>query len=204
MSVPWVDPRQLRPRRFWYGVGAALLLIGFAGGALGFGMSLWRVLALPEFTVHFSSGETATVEVDRVGEPSRAWLVYADEPISAIGADCTVEGEGAHSQLDFAHSHEVESGGQYWGLVGRIQVEEPGRYEITCDSEREVDYAVAYGDSVGGFAQGVALVFAAAGLPVLVGAAGGVVVLVVTGVRRSRHRRRLQYPDPHGGPLPLR
>lgn len=195
-----VDPRDLRPRRVWYVVGAALIVCGLVGAVVGFGIGVWRAVALPDFVVEFSDGETATFEITEVDDPQRSWTVYADAPVSMRETDCVVDGPDAHPQLQTSHSHTYETGDQYWGAVGTVQAGTPGTHTITCDSGHDLTYAIGYGDSGFGLFRSVATALLAFGLPLLLGCASGAVVLIVTGVRRNRHDRRLRATPP--GPPP--
>ncbi|MBE2998054.1 hypothetical protein IDM40_04945 [Nocardiopsis sp. HNM0947] len=191
----------VRPRRAWYWVGAALIALGVLGGAGSCGVGMMSALGLPEFTEEFSAGERVEWEVPEVDDEDRAWVVYVDrEQVPASAVDCEVEGPGsspALGQSTFEHYYGV--GDVYWERHGVVRTSEPGTYAITCDSDPDLTFALAHGDSDAGATKGLLGMMGTTFAVFAVGVLGGMVVLIVTLVRRRQALSRFQPP---AGPPP--
>lgn len=199
-----IDPKELRPGRVWYIVGALVLVCAFVTALVGFVFSMFSTVALPDFEARANAGEEVVFTVD---ETDFQLGLYAS-PTGDQGMCSLVLPDGTEERFGWpGYSHYVEVGGERWELVGSRGIGEAGEYTLTCEAEPGVDtFAVAdIGDGGAGFARGLLSSFLwALGAPLL-GMAIGLPILIVTGTRRSRHKRRLMTERrqwPQGGPHP--
>lgn len=181
-----VDPRELRPGRGWYVVGALVLVVGFATAFTGFMVSVFSTVSMSEFEARVTSGQEASFTVE---EPGFELGLYAS---SGGGSDaCSlVLPDGSESGFGRpGYSHSSES----WALVGTQQIAEAGEYTLSCSHASETsEFAVANnGDGGVEIARGVGAAFLWAIVPSLLGLATGLPILITTGVRRNRLHRRL-------------
>jgi hypothetical protein len=189
-NVRRIDPAELRPRRLWYGVGAAVFALAVVVGVAGFAVMIVRMTALPDFVAEVRGPGEAVFTVDE----EFGQLGLYSSPAGADERSCTVAlPDGGERAFDWpAYSHSVESGGTSWSLVGAAESAGPGEYTLVCDGDPDVLYAL--GDLRDG-GRTFALEFAGTmtwilGVPFLGLVLGGT-VLVVTGARRNAHHRRL-------------
>ncbi|QVQ50915.1 hypothetical protein J4H86_18910 [Spiractinospora alimapuensis] len=204
MSYYGAAQPEVRPYRFWYWVGAALIALGFLGGATSCGVGFVRMVSLPEFVAEFPSGDQVEFEVTEVADPDRAWVLYVDqEHVSTSEVDCAVTGPGSQPQLEeTSFEHYYGSGTTYWERLGVIRTTAPGTYTVTCDSDRELGYGLAYGDSDSAAVKGMGAVALSTGATFLLGAVSGLVTILVTLARRRRHLQRGPVPTFRAGPPP--
>ncbi|WP_116245463.1 hypothetical protein [Nocardiopsis sp. FIRDI 009] len=198
---PVIDPRELRPRRLWYAVGAAVVATGLLGGFAGFVWAVFQTLRLPEFEAELRDpGEV----VFTVGDGVRQLGLYTSPAGADADACVLVLPDGGERAFSFPpYGHDVETGSESWSLVGAAETAGGGEYTLACDGGQDTVHAVAdIGDGGRTFVTNVLGAFAAIGGGVLVALAVGGPILVVTGVRRGRHKRRLigeRARPPHRG-----
>lgn len=185
----------VRPHRAWYWVGAALIALGFLGGATSCGVGFMRMVSLPEFVAEFPEGERVEFEVTEVDDPDRDWVLYVDqEDVSVSQVDCVVSGPGSQPQLqDSSFDHSYGTSSTYWERLGVIQTTDLGSHTITCDSDRDLNFGLAYGDSDSAAVKGMGGVALTTGGTFLLGVVSGLVTILVTLARR---RRNLQQGPP--------
>jgi hypothetical protein len=190
--APPTDPRRRRPGTSGFWIGAGLILAGLVAGVALLAFGFVRALALPDFVAEFPDGQTTQITLDNLDEGT--WRVYADRPVTAGQVDCRLEGpDPAAGTVASSVSHTVELGSGYWELVLDIRASEPGDYAITCTGGEGAGYAVGQSDGAASTA-GPFLLGIAVGM---VGVLGGVILLIVTAVRRSRAQHGRD-----GGPPP--
>lgn len=191
---PEIDPAELRPRRLWYWAGSVLLVLGVAGGITGFVLGIFSAVRAPDFTAEFTDGEAVTFEAERPNGDGRTWLVYTDSGLTSsdIEDHCRVEGPGGAVGDSAPYSHEFSKNGTGWSLAASLEVTEPGEYTISCTAGTDARYAVAYGDDGSDLVVGIVGALASFFLAPLLGLLIGGGILLATGVRRGRHKRRLQ------------
>lgn len=187
---PFVDPRELRPRRFWYVCGAGVIVLGVLAGIAVFAALVIGALELPEFRGRVEGSGEAVFAVD--GESFERIGLYSGPAGADRDACALVLPDGGEQEFGGPSvSHSVETGNTSWSLVGDAPRSADGEYTLVCDGEPGTVYAVGSVGGGAGFMAGVAGALAAfVGLP-LAGFAIGLPILVVTGVRRHRHHRRL-------------
>lgn len=202
-----INPREVRPARWWYLVAGVLAAVGVVGGLVGF---VWGARtaesSVPAIEQPFHAGQPTTVELS--GRPQIIWV---DEyTITTADIDCAASGVDGGSvrvgPVSMMMSAQID--GHAWKPEKDLSASPAGRYTITCTSrDGRTDAVFAIGDRpdegrfAGGVIGGLASVFGF-GCPAVVIA--GVIVLVV-GVRRYSHRTRLVRartvpPWPYGPP----
>lgn len=202
VSIP---PEALRPRRLWYWVGGGLIASGCLAGLAAFVFGLIGAVGLPAFAVRFAgTDEAVSFRADRVNGDGKTWLLYADTPL-ASDEECTLEGADPAAAVEpSTYTHNAWNSGEEWYLVGELEMGRPGEYTIDCRSERTTVYAVGYGDSGLRLARNIGVTMVATFAFPLAGVGSGVAVLIVTAVRRDRHKNRLSREawQAYGTPVP--
>lgn len=212
---------EVRPRAWWYGVGGGLIGLGVVATIVVFLVAFQRPLeefrelsdqidAMDRFTV---PGE-AVVTFDQPGE----YVVYAEgdglAPIGRVGAaSVTVESTTPDSRPLILRSVGIDETYDFGGHAGRaaleFTVDEPGDYRVTVGQVPASVTGVAVGPPIDLFAA-IGSIFVVIFVPFAVGGVfvlAGVIVLVVTGVRRTSSTRRVRMAaNPPaawgGGPAP--
>jgi len=199
-----IDPRDVRPSRTWYVVAVVIALLGLVAapllvvlGLASFGSAIGQ---LPSLDAQFNGGTPTTVEL-KAGQKSAVYAVVLEDSAGAAGANCTgaaVSG-GTISLTPIGYDASATAEGSTWSILYEITVSQDGQYSITCTSDTGVPgtdvYAVGDAVEVGGF---MARIFGGAGaifgafLAPCVGIFIAVVIAIITGVRRSSYRSRLQ------------
>ncbi|WP_407837513.1 hypothetical protein ACE1OC_15420 [Streptomyces sp. DSM 116496] len=181
---PQIPANALRPGRHWYAtagaIAVALIAIGAVIGALRFNHAIDAV----DTGQQFANGDVVTLRLEP-GSGKTIWI--RDEEFGPSDAPkCSITGPGDPALTDpgvdvFLTRDET------WNPLYALDVPRAGDYQVTCSSPASSTYAV--GDSGGLFALAGWLVLAIA-LPVL-GITIGAVIVLVTALRRSRHRKQL-------------
>ena len=197
---------EVRPRGWWYGVGGGLIGLGVAAAIVVFVLAFQRPLeefrelsdqidAMERFPV---PGE-AVVTLDQPGE----YVVYAEgdgiAPIGRVGAtSVTVESTTPDSRPLILRSVGIDETYDFGGHAGRsaleFTVDKPGDYRVTVGQVPASVTGVAVGPPVDLFAA-IGSIFVVIFVPFAVGGVfvlAGVIVLVVTGVRRTSSTRRVR------------
>ncbi|MFF3725429.1 hypothetical protein ACFYYM_23995 [Streptomyces erythrochromogenes] len=179
---PQIPANELRPGRHWYATAVAiavvLILLGAAIGVHRF----TGVVDAVDTGHQFANGETVTLRLDP-GSEKTVWVKY---PGRSPGPDCDITGPGAPG-LDDPGADVFLTRDETWMPLYTIEVSRAGDYELTCSSQALSRYAM--GDS-GGLVAFAGWLLAAVLLPVL-GIGIGVVMALVTALRRRGHRKRL-------------
>ncbi|MBB4931101.1 F0F1-type ATP synthase assembly protein I [Lipingzhangella halophila] len=202
MAVPPApDPAVLRPRKLWFWVGGLVIVLGIAGGITGFILGIAGVVNSTSTAAEFDAGEPATFEADEANTDSDTWKLYADQDISSRDAEenCEVTGPGGQVAIsDPGYSSETTVNDERWVLVAQLDITETGEYTVECDASTNAGFSVGYGPGLGDNAMGIVGSIAALILVPLLGVIAGLTMIVVTAVRRSRHRTRLQAASGYG------
>jgi hypothetical protein len=181
--------RQLKPgspSRTWTWVGVGLLVLAVVLS----GFFVWKVVeTLPRTPQPVGAG---SVHLDQEG-----LTIYSSQPVlppacqanDSTGADVPMERPGA--------SETITINSKTWYVVLRSAEPVPaGDYTVSCtDRETNATYAVGPRSSVLGF---VGAIFSAIGSFVILGSAG-VLILVISAVKRRRANRPLGNTFPGGG-----
>lgn len=181
-SGPRIPANELRPTRHGYVAAAAVAVVLIALGVAIGAYRIDKVVDAVETEHRFSNGETVTVRLD----PEHPKAIWLKDPGPWFGSKCEITGPGdpglTDPSVDFYPTYD-----ETWNPFDYIEVSQAGEYQVTCTSDEPGTYAI--GDRAGflGFAGGMIL---AVLLPVF-GVAIGVVMALVTAIRRSGHRKRL-------------
>ena len=179
MAQP-IDPRQLRPRRRWYGIAVFVAVSSIALGIAAMTASyFWTDSTYPDFQT-YSGEKPSFIKM----QANRDYGLYVPENASQT---CTVQSQTVKPRdekpLDFTRD------GQRWVYVKTVLFPGAGTYSVQCEAttygfgdpppfelyERRIEYGVE----------------ALLGLPCL-GLLACFVIALTTGLRRGRHRMRLQ------------
>lgn len=188
---------RVRPPLWWFAVAGGLALAGVVGAVV-----LWvvGVMRLTDTVDSFSRVEvpgTAEVAIDEPG----GYSIYHERPgiddglvRSAPGVTVTAPSGDEVTLRRYTGRVTYDFGGHEGRGLYTFRAEEAGTYTVTTTGESISEIAVGPGLGrgivawvAGGFAVGA------------VGVLGGIVLAIVTGVRRSRNRRLLVAAGPPGG-----
>lgn len=193
---PSPDPGQLRPKRAWFWVGGLIIVVGVVGGILGFVLGIVGTVTDTSTDAEFEAGGTAVFQADQANTDSDSWKLYADRDLSSsdVEQNCEVTGPDGQEVGLSAPGYHSEStvNGQTWILVSQLDITETGEYTMECAEEADAGFRVGYGSGFAGSFLGIAGSIVALILGPLLGLGVGITVIVVTAVRRSRHKQRLQ------------
>ncbi len=198
---PMVNPMQSSdgPSAFGYILGAIFIVLGVAGGIV------WGVVNFVDFQDAIDDfervpvGQVGTVDLDE-GE----YVVYAErgggEALSAFLSEVRMRpaGQEGAEEIEF-EEYEAEFTYEFGGRVGRAQqtfeIEDAGEYQVRVSDVGSTATTAAFGPSVASDLVAAILgAFVIAGIGIVV----GVVLLIVTGVRRRKWRQRT-WLDAAGG-----
>jgi hypothetical protein len=176
-----MDPRQIRPRRRWYGVAVAIAVLFTAIGVGGFVAGIVTATnSVPDFDHTYTGNQESQVQL----EAGRKYALYVPENSSR---SCTVDERVTTRNPNATFSFTRD--GQQWVHLTNLSAGAPGAYSINCSVPT---YAVGaepeLGQLAGGIGGGIAALL---GLPCIGITIGGIIALV-TGLRRSSHKKRLQ------------
>ncbi|MBR8743564.1 hypothetical protein, partial [Nocardiopsis sp. MG754419] len=197
---PRIDPKELRPGRIRYFVGALIVVFGMVAGIGGFILGMVSSLGLPELEHHVRASEGVSFEL--AGGESVDLGLYLNGNGGA--GDCVlIDPTGREREpVDPGYTHSASENGESWRLTGVFPDTEPGAYTLECrDTGTHITHALGdIGDGEDEFLRGTLLSLGLmVALPIL-GLVIGVTLMVLTGVRRSQHRTRLIAERLHGRP----
>ncbi|MER6028701.1 serine/arginine repetitive matrix protein 2 [Streptomyces sp. NPDC001851] len=193
---PAIPAKDLRPRRIWYLVAALLALVLVGAGTAFLVVTVKDTLHSVDTARSFSSGDSRTFSFVK-GE-SKA--IYVSQ--SGKGhVECRIPEMRSGSMTQPDSSFRITVGSRTWDRVFEVKPGSSGDYALTCTSELPAEFALGDKPRVGATFGGIA---AAIGC-FITAFATAVTIIVVTAVRRSRHRRRLAAawaPPQQWGPQP--
>jgi hypothetical protein len=222
-SVPQespATPTKIKPGKGWYWLGALLLAGGLLGGlalaVAGFLTLKNTVDDFGRFKVTNGQG-SATVSFEKPGTYSIYYESHSKvcQDLAQSGSGCTTETvrgpksppaglgitiskDGKDLEVKGAKNSFDYSLGDYTGkAVGSVKVDEPGAYSMVVQTRRNGDFAMALGkDVVSTIVPWLIGAVVVAALGVIL----GLLVLILTGVKRGRRKREAamaaatQYP----------
>ena len=172
---------KVSPSSAWFGVGAAVIVLGVVLG-VGLSVPFFRSLVAAP-TPAPASGFSLTLDT------GAREAIYVEDRFDSRDATCEVTGNGLFAALYRGSSDfSVHRNGYSWVRIGTFRAPIRGEYDVRCTSSADVQFA--YGPDP--FRHAGRL-----GAAVLVGllvVGSGVAILIVTGVRRGRAKRRLLGP----------
>ncbi|GHE12402.1 serine/arginine repetitive matrix protein 2 [Streptomyces alanosinicus] len=185
-----IPARDLRPRRVWYVVGALLGLVLVGAGIASIVTTVKDTMHSVDTARSFSSGGTRTFGFVR-GETKAIYVSQAGPG----HVECRIPELGSGSITRPDSTFRVTLGSRSWDRVFEVRTGSTGDYALTCTSERPAEFALGdrprVGATIGGIAAGIGCFLAAL--------AAVTAIVLVTAVRRSRHRRRLAAARAAGG-----
>lgn len=204
-APPQIPANELRPGRHWYGTAAAiavvLVVLGVVIGLYRFNNAIDAV----DTDHHFANGDTVALRL----EPESEKTIWIRDRGPSAAQECSITGPGdaalTDPGIDVFLTHD-----EAWNPLYTIDVPRAGNYEVTCSSQGPSRYAI--GDS-GGMIAFVGGLIRAIALPIF-GISICAVIILVTAVRRSSHRKRLlaerygyggghpAHPSPGHEPIP--
>lgn len=171
----------IRPRRAWYGVGPAILIVGLAIA----GVLVWQAASgFPRPVVELSSFEFRTVELDEEG-----LTIYASEG-SYRGRCQARDSRGESVELRATAGRETATvDGRRWVVLYRTPEPVPGgSYVVGCESDDDATvFGIGPHTTVAGT---VLLIFLAIGVAGLAFIIAGVFTLVLYFRRKGDLRRQ--------------
>jgi hypothetical protein len=198
---PDIPAKDLRPRRIWYLV-AALLGLVLAGVGTAFIVATVKDAVDWIDTAHsFSRGDARTFSFVQ-GETKAIYVSQSGQG----KVDCRIPEMRSGSMTQPDSTFRITLGSRTWDRVFEVKPGSSGEYTLTCTSELPAEFAIGdkpkVGTTIGGIAAGIGCLIA--------GFAAAVTIVIVTAVRRSRHRRRStaawapppQWGPPPSGPIP--
>lgn len=208
-----VDPAEVRPRRKWFWIAGIIagvgIIVGVGGGV---GLFVFGATSMtPDTRTTLSGSGTATGSVRLTADAE--WAIFSTTDAS-WDVQCAASAGGDQATVTAPdETVTFTTGGSTWHEVARVKAPSDGAYAFTCrpvsgdpgsdasGARYLVGEAPELGAFFGGLFGGFALLF---GVP-FVAVLAAVIISVVTGVRRSDHRRRLimergGYRPPPGPP----
>ncbi|MFI2204112.1 serine/arginine repetitive matrix protein 2 [Streptomyces sp. NPDC020192] len=199
--LPAIPARDLRPRRIWYLVAALLGLVLAGAGIAVIVVTVKNTLDSIDTARSFSSGDSRTFGFVQ----GKTKAIYVSQ--SGKGrVECRIPELGSGSMTRPDSTFRITLGSRTWERVFEVKPGSSGAYTLTCTSELPAEFALGDTPRVGAMAGNIV-----AGVGCFLAAfAVAVAIIVVTAVRRSRHRRRLvamwapppQWSPPPYGPTP--
>ncbi|MEU6712496.1 hypothetical protein ABZ897_13530 [Nonomuraea sp. NPDC046802] len=181
---PRIDAKAVRPSLWWIALAWGIAVVCGVAGVVVFVTGVAGSVSDLVPTKTFASGETVTVPIDPANKP--AVYVASDQ---AVNYQCEVSGGAKLAKT--SGSQTVTAGSSVWEQILVINAPAKGDYQLTCTNQEGPTAVYGVGrelsSAAGGVAGGVVSLMVIAGIGVLIGIAGTVVVLV----RRSGARKRL-------------
>lgn len=184
---------KIRPGRAGFVVGAGIIVIGIVAGiALMVTGVVSAINQLPGFTAEIDAGSPQSVEIDQAG----TWALYSGgQDATSSGGTCAIESSSGSTVTTGKPSASVNftRDSRQWYWLATFTVDAPGTYQFDCTGSASVDrFAVGAKPDITGFAG--RLVGGILGLLALPcgGFTIGLIIIIVTAVRRSSARRKLQ------------
>ncbi len=188
---PRIDPKELRPSRLWYWLSPIPALVGVA---LAVVFVLQLVDRIDTDLDHLRAPGTVQLQLD-AGDERAIYVqtlgaVGARPNVSAADLSCTVREAATERTLPLDESSGFTLTINNDEYVKRLSFDAPraGRYSVTCTEPRGTPLAVGQDLGFGELAVpivGIVLSF-------LIGVALTAAIAIMTAVKRSNHKQRLQ------------
>ncbi|MBP2453748.1 hypothetical protein [Mycolicibacterium lutetiense] len=177
---PGPPQQKSAPKKLWYGVGAALLIVGLLVAALGgVGMIGNFSDAAPDAEHTFGNGETTTVHFD-AGETK---TIFVANPGENHHVRCNVRTRTGSDDDIKMDNYDGTLTINQWQAVFTVTVQKASDYAVTCKGTASDEFGV------GGDAKPASLV---GGIFAMLGGGFlgflGIVTLIVTAILRRRRR----------------
>ncbi|MBP3085484.1 hypothetical protein [Mycolicibacterium fortuitum] len=176
---PGYPPRKAPPKKRWYGVGAALLLVGLAVVGFGvFGLATVFDVA-PDAEHSFANGEMKTVHFD-AGETKVIFVADRGEHDTGQCSISTPTGSDDDIKMD---NYEGSLTINQWQALFTVTAQTASDYAITCDGASSGQFGVGGDAKATPLVGGIFAIIGGGFLCVL-----GIVTLVVIGLLRWRRK----------------
>lgn len=177
---PGYPPRKAPPKKRWYGVGAALIIVGVAVAVIaGVGLTSEFSGAAPEAEHTFASGEMTTVHFD-AGETKVIFIANSGEHRDG---QCSVGNRGSSGDDLKLENYKGSLTINQWQAVFTVTAQRAADYTVTCEAAASDEFGVG-SDAKPTLVVGTIL--AAFGGCFLFGI--GIVALTVTAILRWRRK----------------
>jgi hypothetical protein len=188
---PHVDPSRLRPGRIWYWLSPIPFVVGLAVCAFFVVMLVDRL----DFNLqHFAAGSSKVVHV----EAGKQRGIYAQTSggrvtVSGVGivSSCSVRAVGSGAPLavhPVTTSFTLTLNSDVYDERFWFEPSQTGDYTVSCQGREGTPLAV--GPHLG--FRGLFLPIIGIVIAFLVGLGGSIATVIVTAVRRSNHKKRIQ------------
>ncbi|MEV0121689.1 hypothetical protein AB0I16_09040 [Streptomyces sp. NPDC050703] len=178
-----IPPNELRPGRHWYATAVAITVVSVLLGT-AIGMHRFKdAIDAVDVRNQFADGDTVTLRLDP--EDEKAIWRKDDEFGASSDEACGITGPG-DPRLTGPGIDVFLTRDETWNPMYDIEVSRAGDYKVTCTSQGPSRYAI--GDRGGLVALGGRLMVAI--LVPMFGIGIGVVIALVTALRRRGHRGR--------------
>lgn len=174
-----VDKADIRPKARWFWVGGGIMLLGVIAAIL-FGVLGFVGIANKVDDFARVSPGTDTVRIDSTGE----YVIYAENGSRFASVEIlSPDGEPVATSR-YLTGLEYDFNGQSGQAVSTFDADDTGRYTFTTDTD------IAVGGSIAGdLVRTILIPFLVAGIGLLL----GLVVIIVTAVKRSGSKKRAAY-----------
>ena len=194
---PPIDPKLLKPSRLWYWLAPIPAVIGAIVGAFFLAAFIDR---LDPDLDNFRTNQAAAVELQSGDRAIYVQTRDNDRPLFVPPGElrCRVEFVGSDSlplEVERTGSSTLDVNSDSYASEFKFSAPHDGPYSVRCDGPADVRLAIGPHLSFGLFAPLVAAV-AAFGIGVI----ASIVIAVVTAIRRSNHKGRLQREAVSGAP----
>jgi hypothetical protein len=196
--APVID-EPMRPSAAWFWIGGGLIALAVAGAIAGFVFALTGLDDTIDGFERVPYPDGGSVLIAEAGD----YVVYAEETSSFIGPDrsaqIVITGPGGPVDSSLYLSElTYDFGGRSGLAMATFTADIPGRYEFAPSDDEFSDItSLAVGDSIADdLVKAILLPMALGGLGFILGG----VILIVTGVRRSREKKRRQPAGPPVAP----
>lgn len=170
----------IRPGAWWYGIAAAIAVLGIAGGIIAGIIGL--VSAIPELDKKFEPGETITITLDK-GEERTLYATAKNEDGGEVRCRTSPGLELKKPDSDVSFTDE----GDEWGRFFIVKATRDGSHQIECTSDDADELAIGEEFDTAKFGLGIAAFF--------VGPCGGIliaaIIIIIVAVKRKSHRAHL-------------
>jgi hypothetical protein len=170
-----------RPRRFWYAIGALLIVVGVIASVTLFVVALIQLTGRAPADEHtFGNKESTTVHID--ADASKT--IYVTNGTFSRTMSCTAANASGGVNPDLSpYSGNLTLNN--WRALLTVSARVGGDYRISCSGPVS-DARFGVGEHISAGEIAYPFIGAVVGAPFVI---GGIVVLVVTAVRRSRAAR---------------
>jgi hypothetical protein len=178
----------VRPRRRWFAIAAAVAVLGLLVGGLLFAarVRVW-IDEFPDPAGRYQAGEAIPLDL-RAGEP----VVLYTSPTDPVDLFCTGEVAGAEVEVfEVDYTFTFFSGQRSWAAHSELVSDRTGTGSLECAGPAGVTLAIAQVPDNGHLLRilGGGIVLGA--VPAVLGVVGGVVLTVRVARRRRAHRQEL-------------